>query len=183
MAQARKSRSTSGAKPAAASGKPPRRREIAAVICLALGIFSFIGYFDAEPIFIGFFTGFVKRLIGYGYFVLPPALIMSSVILAFHKGYPILLRTICTLSLTVIAGAIVHLFAIADDRYNLSFSMISELWTDGAALESGGILGGSLSELFLMLFGTVGAAITLLIVAAVLVMIAFNATLSGLIEA
>ncbi|MCL2628054.1 MAG: DNA translocase FtsK [Oscillospiraceae bacterium] len=165
------------------TAKPPRRREVAAIICFVLGIFSLIGYFDAEPVFIGFFTGFVKRLIGHGYYVLPPALIMCSIILAFHRGHPVLLRTISTLSLTVVASALIHLFATPADKYELSFIMLAELWKDGADLTAGGIIGGSISELFLWLFGKVGTAVTLIIIAALLTMIAFNATISGLIEA
>jgi len=107
--------------------KPPRRREVMAVICFIVGIFSFIGYFDTEPVFIAFLTGFVKRLIGFGYYALPPALIMCSVILAFHKGRPILMRTICTVSLTIITGALIHLFLVDGAEYEFSFAMIGRL--------------------------------------------------------
>ena len=162
--------------------KPPRRREITAIVCFALGIFSFIGYFDAEPVFISFLTGFVMRLIGYGFYALPPALIMCAVILAFHKGRPVMLRTICTLALTVVLGSIFHLFT-SDTEYNFSFAMIAELWRNGAELQSGGIISGFISELFMMLFGKVGSTIAFICAALVLLMISFNATVSGLIEA
>jgi len=164
------------------SSKPPRRREIAAIVCFGLGVFSFIGYFDAEPIFISFLTGFVMRLIGRGFYAVPPALIMCSVILAFHKGRPVLLRTICTLFLTVITGAIFHLFT-SDITYVFSFAMIGELWKNGAELNSGGIISGFFSELFLLLFGKVGSSIAFICIALVLVLISFNATVSGIIEA
>jgi len=153
-----------------------------AIVCFILGVFSFIGYFDAEPVFIGFLTGFFKRLVGYGYYALPPALIMSAVILAFHKGRPVLLRTICTLLLTVITGAIAHIFT-SSIEYELSFTMLGELWRYGAGLDSGGAISGAVSELFLWLFGRVGATIALIVVAALLLMVAFNATISGLIGA
>ena len=167
----------------ASNVKPPRRREIMAVVCFIIGVFSFIGYFDNEPVFINFLTGFVRRLIGYGYYALPPALIMCSVILAFHKGRPVLLRTICTLMITVITGAIVHLFIVSEDRFELSFAMIGQLWSSGEELTSGGIISGSISELFILLVGPIGATITMLLAAAILLMIAFNATISGIIEA
>jgi len=176
------SKSAAGTQTAVSTSKPPRRREIAAVVCFILGVFSFIGYFDAEPVFISFLTGFVMRLIGYGYYALPPALIMCSVILAFHKGRPIILRITCTLLLTVITGALFHLF-MSDIEYTFSFIMIAELWRNGAELKSGGIFGGFLSELFLMLFGKVGSAVALICITLALVMISFNATVSGLIEA
>jgi len=168
--------------PEISTSKPPRRREITAIVCFIIGVFSFIGYFDTEPVFMAFLTGFVRRLIGYGYYALPPALIMCAVVLAFHKGRPVLLRTICTGLVTVVTGAVMHLFT-SDISYEFSFVMIGELWRNGAELESGGVISGAISELFMMLFGKIGAAIALICVAALLIMIAFNATISGLIEA
>ncbi|MFQ7855426.1 MAG: hypothetical protein ACLRIS_10120 [Flavonifractor plautii] len=40
--------------------------------CLLLAIFSAFGYFHIQAIFIDFFCGLVKGLIGYGYWLLPP---------------------------------------------------------------------------------------------------------------
>jgi len=174
---------SAGATQESSISKPPRRREIMAIVCFIIGVFSFIGYFDTEPVFIGFLTGFVRRLIGLGYYALPPALIMCSVILAFHRGRPILLRTICTLSLTIVTGALVHLFIVDVEKYEFSFAMIGELWRTGALQESGGVISGTFSELFFWLFGKIGAAIALICAALILAMIAFNATISGLIEA
>ncbi|MCL2820205.1 MAG: DNA translocase FtsK [Oscillospiraceae bacterium] len=174
---------SSRSQPVSSAARPPRRREIMAVVCFIIGVFSFIGYFDTEPVFIAFLTGFVKGLIGYGYFALPPALIMCSVILAFHKGRPILLRTICTLMVTIITGAVVHLFAVDEGIYELSFAMIGQLWTSGTEQTSGGVISGSISELFIWLFGKVGATVALLCAAGSLLLVAFNATISGLIEA
>ncbi|MCL2424928.1 MAG: DNA translocase FtsK [Oscillospiraceae bacterium] len=163
--------------------KQPRRREAMAIVCFGLGVLSFIGYFDTEPVFIAFFTGFVRRLIGYGFYALPPALIMCAVILAFHKGRPIRLRTTCTLLLTVITGSLAHIFLVNADSYEFSFLMIGDLWRSGAELSSGGVISGTISELFLLLFGGVGASITFIILAALSLMVSFNATISGLIEA
>jgi len=168
-------------KQSAGLAKAPRRREILAIVCFVLGIFSFIGYFDAEPVFIGFLTGFVRRLIGHGIFALGPALIMCSVILMFHKGRPILLRTVCTLVLPVIIGAMVHLFTNTTE-YEFSFAMLSGLWTAGAALQSGGIISGTIAELFMWLFGNVGTAITLILATGILVFIAFKTTIVRIME-
>jgi len=162
--------------------KQPRRREIMAAVCFIVGVFSFIGYFDTEPIFIAFLTGFIRRLIGFGFYALPPALIMCAVILVFHKGRPVLLRTICTLLITVMTGSLVHIFFVNPDTYAFSFSMIGELWRDGATLDSGGIISGTISELFLLFFGVIGGSIALIVITAVLVMISFKVTISRIIE-
>jgi len=177
------SKANARSKPEISTSKPPRRREITAIVCFILGVFSFIGYFDTEPVFIAFLTGFIRRLIGYGFYALPPALIMSAVILAFHRGRPVLLRTICTLSLTAIIGALVHLFIVTVDAYSFSFAMIGELWRSGAELTSGGIISGTISELFLLLFGKPGAIVAFICATLVLVMISFKVTISRVIEA
>jgi len=53
----------------------------------------------------------------------------------------------------------------------------------GAELDSGGIISGTISELFLLLFGKIGATIALICAVLLLAMVAFNATIAGLIEA
>ena len=168
--------------PEQTAAKTPRRREIMAAVCFIIAVFSFIGYFDAEPVFIGFLTGFVKRLIGHGFYALPPVLLFCSVILVFHKGKPVLFRTICSLLITVITGAFIHLFASKYD-YEFSFIMIGDLWKNGAELDSGGVLGGTVSEVFLLLFGKAGATITLIIIALFLLLVAFNASITGMVDA
>jgi len=135
-------------------------------------------------VFINFLTGFVRRLIGPGYYALPPALIMCSVILAFHKGRPVLLRSVCTLSLTVITGTLVHLLMRSTDaEYASVIAMFGDLWRSGTEMMSGGIISGSIAELFIWLVGSIGAMIVLICVAAFFGMIAFNATFSGVVEA
>ena len=85
--------STGGAKKASGSAKKgaaprsktpakkaqrPVRREIGAVVCAFLGIFSLIGYFDVQALFIDVFCAFIKGLLGWGYFLFPIALIIAA---------------------------------------------------------------------------------------------------------
>ena len=49
----------------------PFRREIGAVACLLLALFSALGFFHIEALFIDFFCGLVKGLIGYGFWLVP----------------------------------------------------------------------------------------------------------------
>jgi len=60
--------------------------------------------------------------------------------------------------------------------------MIGELWRSGALLESGGIISGTISELFLLLFGSIGAPIAIVIATFILVMISFKVTITRIIE-
>ena len=64
----------------------PFRREAGAAVCLLLAVFSAFGYFHMEAIFIDFFCGLIKGLLGYGFWLMPPALLWGSYILAFHRG-------------------------------------------------------------------------------------------------
>ena len=85
----------------------PIRREIGAVVCLFLGIFSLIGYFKVDALFIQFFCGFVKGLIGWGYILFPPAMLLCAYILGFHKGRPVMFRLVSALLLPLLLGAFV----------------------------------------------------------------------------
>lgn len=77
------SRPKSGAAPKSAGGRGknaprPIRREVGAVVCAFLGIFSAIGYFNVDALFIDIFCGFLKGLLGWGYYLIPPALLAAA---------------------------------------------------------------------------------------------------------
>ena len=102
-----KSRASEDARACAKTSEvKPRRREIAALIFLFLGIFAFIGYFKDEAVFIHWFCWLFRVLTGWGFFLLPPVLLMCAWILAFHHGRPVTLRLVCTLLLPVAAGGL-----------------------------------------------------------------------------
>ena len=68
------SRSSGSRSRAQAPAHKPFRRELGAVICLLLAIFSALGYFHMEALFIDLFCGLIKGLLGYGFWLTPPAL-------------------------------------------------------------------------------------------------------------
>ena len=70
----------------------PYRREIGGVVCFLLAIFASFGYFSMEAIFIDLFCGLIKSLLGYGFWLTPPALLLGAYILIFHRGRPVRLR-------------------------------------------------------------------------------------------
>ena len=164
------------------AARNPRRREIMAVVCFLLAVFTFIGYWNSSGAFIGLFCGLAKGLIGQGFYALPPALLICSLILTFHRGRPVRYRVVCTLLLTVIVGALMHLFT-NEETYNISFRMIGELWKDGVELKAGGSVGGTLSEIFSWLFAKVGAAIVFICAALFFLLSAFNRTIAGIVDA
>jgi len=169
---------------AASSAKNPRRREIMAGVCFVLAAFTFISYFTADGAFIWLFTGLARGLVGSGFFYLAPALLLCSIILAFHRGRPVAFRVGCTLVLFVLAGALTHLFSRASGyEFEVSFAMFPQLWQSGLELNSGGALSGAIANLFGWLFGRVGAAVLMIIVMALLLLAAVNKSIVNIIDA
>ena len=108
------SRSTASGSRAPSRAKAPEpkpiRREVGGLVCLVLGIFTALGYFHMEGFVIDALCGAMKGLIGYGYWLLPPALLYAAFVLGFHHGRPVRLRVTCILMLPVAFGGFLHLF-------------------------------------------------------------------------
>ena len=110
----------------AAAKKQPIRREVWAGVCFFIGLFTFIGYFKLDALFITYFCAFIKGLIGYGYYLFPIAMFACAVILMFHHGRPVKARSICMLFVPLTLGALVHLLACKE-----TFTKILYTYTDG----------------------------------------------------
>jgi S-DNA-T family DNA segregation ATPase FtsK/SpoIIIE len=167
---------------AAQRNSGPHRREVAAVVVLLLGIFSIISYFSAEGVFINFFSALMKGLLGYGYYAIPPLLILCAVILGFHRGRPVRFRVACALLLSVSLSALLHLL-ISKAPYRIEIAMLKKLWDSGKALRGGGALGGALSEIFTYLFSKTGAAILFICTGLFCLLAALNKTVAGIVDA
>ncbi|NMA24917.1 MAG: DNA translocase FtsK, partial [Clostridiales bacterium] len=162
--------------------RPTYRREIAAAVCLLLGIFTFIGYFSLNGLFIEVFCNLLKGLVGWGFYAVPPLLVACAFILTFHRGRPVRFRVFCTLMLSVAVGAIVHLY-FSKTAYKLSLPMIKELWNSGVASASGGAVAGTLTEVFTYLFSRVGTYIFLIFAIIFLLLVSLNQTITGIVDA
>ena len=84
--------------------KRPVRREVGGVVLLVLALFAAVSYFGVSAIFIDWFAALLKGLFGYGYWLAAPAMLLASLILLFHHGRPVQLRTTCALLLPVLFG-------------------------------------------------------------------------------
>lgn len=166
-------KSTAGKAAAASPQQKPVRREIGAAVCFFLGLFSFIGYFKVDALFVDYFCRFVKGLIGYGYYIFPPALLSCAVILAFHRGRPVRLRTVCVLLLPVVVGALAHVLFYRDGDAG-GGALVSVLYRDGRDMLSGGVLAGLLGMGFKAMFSVYGAIPLLLFTVAGLIMVSFK---------
>ncbi len=166
---------SSAAKHAQASR--PIRREIWALVCFFVGLFSLIGYFNVDAIFITYFCGTIKGFIGYGYYILPPVLIVCAVILAFHRGRPVKARSICLVLVPVIFGALCHLFFA---KYEPDFSKFAEafktIYSEGSAMHGGGLISGFLAIGFEAMFSIWGAVPVFIFALIALLMVGFRIT-------
>ena len=144
------------------SKKPPIYREVGAVICLLLAIFSALGYFNSKAIFINGLATLEKGLFGFGFWLMPVMLLLISVKLFRHFGRPVRLQITLCLLVPLFVGAAIHT-ALCEGDYALKTSVFPALWESGAALSSGGALSGMLSVLLTKVFSSVGAMILLLL--------------------
>ena len=152
--------------PAKKNAPRPIRREVGAVVCAFLGIFSLIGYFDVEALFIDVFCGFLKGLFGWGYFLFPISLLISAGILATHRGRPVVLRVTCTMLLPLFVGAAAHML-FAGDGFSFGgnfMDLCERLYVSGTRLACGGLLAGLLSMSLEGMFSVYGAIPVLLAV-------------------
>ena len=175
------SSSSRSKKPASGKGRSsqpahkPFRREAGAVICLLLAIFSAFGYFHMDALFINFFCGLVKGLFGYGFWLVPPALLLGSYILAFHRGRPVALRLTCALTLPGVFACTVH--GLLNGVLPWNGTLLQTLWTSGQAMTSGGALSGTVAQAFVQVFSSIGATVVFVLAFLLLALGAFNRTI------
>lgn len=182
---AKKAGSSKSSAAAKRNDTQPVRREVWAVICLCLSVFTFLGFFSADGLFISFIKSFMRGLIGGGYYLLPFSFLGCAVILGFHRGRPVRLRVVCSLLLPVILGCLLHLF-ICSTEYEWKWSMLKALYNDGmagGAQMSGGAVAGFVAILFSALFSKIGSIIVLAACFIWLLLTVFNISISGIADA
>ena len=178
-----KSKGAHAGKKKPAPQSKPIRREVGAVVCFFLGLFSFIGYFQVEAWFISIFCAFIKGLVGYGYYIFPPALLVCTVILAAHHGRPVRLRTVSTLLLPLVAGALAHaLFFRGELDFSKFSSSFAQLYRSGMDMHSGGVISGLLAQALESTFSIYGAVPVFVFAIVALIFISFRISLGELLE-
>ena len=177
MATQKKTGSKTGSRSRQAPEQKPKpvRREIGAVVCLLLAVFSALGYFNMQAIFISWFCGLLKGLLGYGFLLMPPALLLGAFILGFHRGRPVRLRLTCTLLLPLIFSCLIH--GILAESVEWNMKLLGDLMESGKALHSGGVLGGVIAQGFVSLFTALGATIVFVIAGVFVGLSAFDRTI------
>jgi S-DNA-T family DNA segregation ATPase FtsK/SpoIIIE len=122
-----------------------------------LAILSCYGYFKPDGLFNYWFCSLLKGLLGYGFWTVPPALLLAAYILAFHRGRPIRLRLTCALLLPVAFSGLVH--GLLAEPLPWNGELLRALWASGGEMQSGGVIGGVLAQLLVSLFADLGCTI------------------------
>ena len=167
--------SRSGGSRAKAPEPKPIRREVGAVVCFLLALFTLLGLFNVKAIVIDVLCGSAKGLIGYGYWFLPFALAGAGMILLFHRGHPVRLRVTCTLLLPVTMGSLFHLF-LTKGAFTWSLEGFKAIFASGEAMASGGAVAGVLGQGLIAAFSKFGAAPLLILAILAQLMAAFRLT-------
>ena len=153
----------------------PFRREIGAVACLLLALFSALGYFHIEALFIDFFCGLVKGLIGYGFWLVPPALLLTSYILAFHRGRPVCLPVVCALLMPLMMACTVHGLTVQVLPWDRA--LLKTLWESGRAMTSGGAAAGVLAQALVQAVSVWGSTVVFVLAFLLMALGAFRLTI------
>lgn len=172
----------SGSRTTAKKPQPrPIRREVGGVVCLVLALCVFVSYFGISAIFIDWLAVLIKGLLGYGYWLFGPALVLAGCILLFHHGRPVTLRVTSALLLPVLLGTLCHMLLVKE-AYASSIGIIPAMWKDGVALKCGGVISGTLGQGSVAVFSKIASIIIFTVLFVVLLMVALRLTVGALIE-
>ena len=160
----------------------PINREITAFIFLFVAIFLVISYFNNEGAVIKYISNLIKGLIGWGFWLSAPAFLVSAVILALHKGKPVALRVTSILLLPILFAAMGNLLFAEPipGEFDLKLD-VGELFVQGQALNSGGVIGGLIAIGLEKAFSVYGAFPLLLVLFVVFVFLGFKISLAAII--
>lgn len=151
------------------------------MVCLVLALCVFVSYFGISAIFIDWLAVLIKGLLGYGYWLFGPALVLAGCILLFHHGRPVTLRVTSALLLPVLLGTLCHMLLVKE-AYASSIGIIPAMWKDGVALKCGGVISGTLGQGSVAVFSKIASIIIFTVLFVVLLMVALRLTVGALIE-
>ena len=160
----------------------PINREVTAFVFFFIAVFIIISYFNTEGAVIAFGANLIKGLFGWGYWLSAPAFLAAAFILAFHRDKPVALRVTAIFLLPVLFAAMGNLlFAepIVGD-FDLKL-VVGNLFLEGQALNSGGVIAGLIAVGLEMALSIYGALPLLLVLFVVCVFVGFKISLSGMI--
>ena len=186
MAKTKKQKRPSQAERRTKSAAPARqqqnRREMWAIFCIVLTLFSVICCFNIDAVLLKPLIALISGLFGQpGRYLLPLFLIVTTVILFSGKGKPVRLRIVCAFAIVITISAIYHLIQAPELRWE--WSMVKALYQGGQDGTTGGLIAGFLALTLQTCLTTVGAYIVLTLLLLVQLITTMNMTVNSLITA
>jgi len=180
------SRAASGKTSAGKSGKSgkekrPIRREVTGVVLLLLALCVLVSYFNEDGWFIVLLPTLFKGCFGFGYYLVAPALVAAAWVLLTHRGKPVKLRVGSALTVPCLFGALCHML-FCKLTLDGPEGLLPRLWTSGIELFSGGVIAGGVAHGFLAVLGKTASVVIFLVLLVVLIMIAFQISLTTLVK-
>ena len=161
--------------------KKPIRREVIGVVFALLALLVLVSYFNGDGWFIILLPTFLKGLMGFGFYLMAPALAVSAWILLTHRGRPVRLRTICAMLVPYLFGGLCHMLFCKLDLSSPN-GVLSLLWRSGVELYSGGVLSGGTVVGFMAVLGKPASIIIFCVLILVLLMVTFQVSVSSLVD-
>ena len=186
MANNKRSTKSSGKRTRAAASKQtkkPIRREVGGVVCVALAVLMTLSWFGVHSVMTDWLRIVGLGLLGIGYYMMPFALLLASVILFLHDGRPVRLRVTCSLLIPVLVGMILHLTTVQFQPVWAFPDIIKDLWQQGSNNIGGGVICGILSLGLKAIISQIGAIIVLVILTVFALLTALNMSISGIAKA
>lgn len=178
---AKKPQTQTRSAPPPAPAEQPVRREIWGVVFFFLAVFMVISHYNTDGAFIAFFSKFLKGLLGYGFWLVPPAFVLCTFILFTHKGKPVDGRISCALLLPIFFSAMAELGLGLTETVNPEFmNQAGELFYYGQDMISGGVIGGLLARGLDAAFSIYGAMPILILLFLACLVIALRGNFKGL---
>ena len=180
--QKRPSQAERRTKNAAPARQRQNRREMWAIFCIVLTLFSIICCFNINAVLLKPLITLIAGLFGQpGRYLLPVFLIVTTVILFSSRGKPVRLRIACAFAIVITISAIYHLIQGPELRWQ--WSMVKTLFQGGQDGTTGGLIAGFFAAALQTCLTTVGAYIVLALLLLVQLITTMNMTVNSLITA
>ncbi|MGI6012893.1 MAG: DNA translocase FtsK [Oscillospiraceae bacterium] len=153
--------------------RTPLYHTIWAAICLFIALLSLIGFFNTEGWVVRILCVFIKGMVGYGYYIVPPALLMCAFLLLFHTEGRLGLRLFATMMIPVFFSAFLHVI-LCKHVPGMENGIVGALYHSGAVTISGGVLSGLIAVGLTMLFSIYASLPTIFILLIIFCFVAFH---------
>ena len=145
---AKKSAAAPKKQPAAAAPAPTAPTWPYAIVCIVLSLLAFLGLFHAEGVIIDGFAGFLRGIMGWGFWAFPFAMLLLAWVFVRNPERHFGLRVTAALLIAPLFGTIVHLMLCRVAFTAQTFgAIVGQLYDGGKALTSGGVISGGVGYL------------------------------------